>query len=104
MQKVNSGDLVGGIASLDSLVEAHPDFAQSWAGVGRAYCLAKNYEKSLAAYQRSVEMSPEAPNLIFNLGLAHAFLNHRDDPFEWLKKAKAANEVNMALVDGNAVA
>jgi len=50
----------------------------AWNELGMARCLAKDYDKAIAAYDEAIKDKPDEPEIWFNLGLAcHAAGQHR---------------------------
>lgn len=87
-QLFGSGDTDGALAMLDSLETANPGSAQIWAARGQFLRQTQDLEGSLAAYESAVELSPNAPGTLFNLGLAHALLGSDDEAMAALGQAR----------------
>lgn len=88
MQQINSGAVSEGLEHLKALTTAHPDFVQGWNSLGIVERRNTNFEESLLAYQAAMELSPDNPRAMFNVGVAHALLDDFDASFEWLLKTK----------------
>ena len=100
MQMLRQGDPDGAIVLLDSLTMAHPEAVPAWNAKGVVHRSTGNHSASLEAFMKVDQLAPGNGQTAFNIGLAHAFLEHPDAAFEWLFKARDSGSVltpNIAL-------
>ncbi len=64
-----------GVLYFDSMVTAHPNDAQSWAGLGASYYSLKQYEQAIRALEKAVEFNPDSQEFAQQLSWAHKKLN-----------------------------
>ncbi len=56
----------GMVEGLAARLEENPDDLQGWTMLGRSYAVMGDYERSAAAYDRAIALSPEDPDLHMN--------------------------------------
>ena len=103
MALLNGGSAAEGRDALEQVTKDFPSFAPGWNMLGLVSRRAQEYDVSLRAFLRANEVNP-SPQGAFNVGLSYAFLNQKDDAFDWLLKAKNSRVVLMSSVDGSAAA
>ena len=82
---------------LEGVTAREPANARAWTMLGSARHQAKQFERAIEAYQKSLALQPN-PAAMYNVGAAHAQLKNVDAAVEWLAKAKATGQVDMAQV------
>jgi hypothetical protein len=65
----------------------------------------KDYPGSLAADQRALKFEQTRPTALYNSGLMHALMGHKDSAFVYLMQAKATNRIDLTQIgnDSDAV-
>lgn len=82
---------------LEALSEQEPDNPMVWTNLGAAYLgnpvLARDEEqqRAIAAFQRALEIDPNAPNVAYNIGLICRDRRDIDQAVRWFTKAIQAN-------------
>ena len=61
----------------------------------------KEIDKSLAAYRKALEIEPDSPQLLYNIGTAYAMKADVAAAFEWLGRAKATRKVDMTQIESD---
>jgi len=67
-------DAAAAIALFELNAESHPDSANAWDSLGEAYAVAKDAERSIEAYEKSLELNPENENARAMLEQLRAYL------------------------------
>jgi cytochrome c-type biogenesis protein CcmH/NrfG len=57
------------IATLERQTEANPGDTKAWTELGNAYFDASQFEKSISAYRKSLELDPSNPNVWTDMGV-----------------------------------
>ncbi|BCW98299.1 MAG: tetratricopeptide repeat protein [Armatimonadota bacterium] len=70
---LDAGDAAGAVPLLEELTRQEPDNWRAFAHLGVAYAKVGHYETAIGAFQRAVELNPNAANLRYNLGQAYEF-------------------------------
>ncbi|MEO9964215.1 MAG: FG-GAP-like repeat-containing protein [Reichenbachiella sp.] len=103
-QKLNTGKVEEAINDLNGVLETQPEHGGALSMLGLAYRRQKDYANSLSYYERAVKIRPENSNDRFNLGLAYALTENKDDAFKTLMAVKAEGTVNITNVGNNPAA
>src|SRR3954470_20032486 len=72
MARINAGDPAGGLAIAEAVVAREPGNARAWRVLGLATRATKDFDRSLAAFQKSVELEPSNPAGLYNTGAIYA--------------------------------
>jgi type II secretory pathway pseudopilin PulG len=104
MAQINAGESAQGLAALEQLTAAYPEFQTGWSTLGSVKRRSGDLEGSLDAFKKAYEVSGASPSGLLNVGLAYAFLDRDDEAFDWLLRAKETGAVSMAVVDGSPAA
>jgi cytochrome c-type biogenesis protein CcmH/NrfG len=65
----------------------NPDQAESWTELGNLYFDTNQYQKSIAAYERSLELKPNNPDVITDLGIMYRRVGNPQRAAELFRKA-----------------
>ncbi len=71
---LEAGDAAGAVPLLEELTRQEPDNWRAFAHLGVAYARSGHYETAIGAFQRAVQLNPNAANLRYNLGQAYEFV------------------------------
>lgn len=83
-------------ALLEQIVKLNPVEGKSWNRLARAYYNAKDYRKSIPAYERQIELGYGIPaNAAYNVGCNYALLGEKESAIRWLEKAFAMGFPNL---------
>jgi hypothetical protein len=81
---------------------AEPTDARGWRRLGVTRQQSGDLDGALAAYRRSLEMEPDSPVALYNVGTVYARKHETDAAFEWLAKARATHKIDMTQMDADA--
>ncbi len=74
----------------EQVVKANPVNGRFWERMGTAYYNAKDYRKSIAAYEKQIELGAGQPaNAAYNIACNYALLGEKELAIKWLEKALA---------------
>ncbi len=104
MSQINSGQTAEGISQLNALTADHPDFVQGWTTLGTVQRRNSSFEASLEAFKMAAEKAPGTPGIMFNLGVAYAFVDNHDEAFKWLFDARDSGAVLAANIGASPAA
>ncbi|OGI01114.1 MAG: hypothetical protein A2104_01280 [Candidatus Melainabacteria bacterium GWF2_32_7] len=68
---MNSGDVKGAIARLESINDLNPDFPQNHYNLGVAYYKNEEYEKSIDSLKQAISLDKNIPDAYYTIGLAY---------------------------------
>jgi tetratricopeptide (TPR) repeat protein len=86
--KSNARAVPEAIALWERFTAMNPHVGAAWARLGRAYHDAKNYEKSISAYKRALELRAGYPwASAYDIACCHALLGQEEQALEWLAKS-----------------
>ncbi len=80
---------------------AEPTDARGWRRLGVTRQQSGDLDGALAAYRRSLEMEPDSPVALYNVGTVYARKHDVDAAFEWLAKARATHKIDMTQMDAD---
>jgi Flp pilus assembly protein TadD len=66
-----ASDFEGGAKELEQAARIEPGRSAIWLNLGNAYRGARRYEEAEAAYKKALELNPQNPNPLFNLGILY---------------------------------
>jgi hypothetical protein len=98
MAKSQSGDNAGAAAILEGVVAREPTNARAWRMLGFASLKARDLDRALASYQKTLELAPDTPQALYNVGVVYALKGDKDRAFEWLGKARATRKLDMTVI------
>lgn len=79
------------ILALEQKVAANPDNVKNWIELGNEYFDTDDYTKAINAYNKSLELSPNDPNVLTDLGIMHQRIGQPEKAIEMFEKAAAVN-------------
>ncbi len=98
MGRMQAGDPAGAAEILRAVVGAEPRNARAWRMLGYASLKAGKLTRAREAYVRLLELEPDAPAALYNLGVVAALEKNKDLAFEWLGKARATRRIDMTAM------
>jgi tetratricopeptide (TPR) repeat protein len=88
--KWNAKQWTEAAALLEQLVKVNPTEGNSWSRLATAYYNAKDYRKSIPAYERQIELGYGIPaNAAYNIACNYALLGEKEAALKWLERALA---------------
>ena len=100
--RMQAQDPAGAARILEAVTAREPANARAWRLLGVAYQRSQEIDKALAAYRKSLEIEPGAPQLLYNLGTAFALKQDANAAFDWLGRAKATRKLDMTQIETDA--
>ncbi|MBX3001553.1 MAG: tetratricopeptide repeat protein [Caldilineaceae bacterium] len=85
------------VTVLESAVKQHPDNVMLWSNLGAAYlgrletAGPKQQERAISAYERAVQLDPNAPNVHYHLGLIHKERGSLERAYAHFQRASEVN-------------
>lgn len=73
-----------------SMVRKYPTSGRAWFNLGFTSLQARQYDTSLDAFRRALELNYRPGTSSYNMACAYALQGNRDAAFEWLQKAEAS--------------
>ncbi len=98
LRKLQSGDAAGATSIAEGVTAAQPSNARAWRVLALTAMRAKQFDKSLSANLRALEIEPAMVVPLYNIGVSYALQNQPDKAFEWLQKAKASRRIDMTQI------
>lgn len=96
--KLQSGDAAGAQAILEDVVKREPGNGMAWRALGSACIQDKHIDCADAALHKALELMPDSPQVMYNLGVVGAQRGDREQAFAWLGKAKATRKLDMTPI------
>ena len=78
VELMNSGDVKGAIARLESINDLNPDFPQTHYNLGVAYYKNQDYEKAITALKQAVDLDKNLADAYYTIGLSYQELAGRE--------------------------
>ena len=100
--RLQAQDPAGAARILEAVTAREPANLRAWRLLGVAYQSGKELDKALAAYRKALEIQPDAPQVLYNMGTAYALKQDAAAAFEWLGKAKATRKLDMTQIENDA--
>jgi hypothetical protein len=95
MARLNAQDPAGALKIAEQVVAREPENPRAWRVVGMAAKGVKDFDRAIAAFQKSVELDPANPAGIYNVGAVYAAKGDTDHAFDWLGRARATKKIDM---------
>ncbi|MBV8784839.1 MAG: FG-GAP repeat protein, partial [Gammaproteobacteria bacterium] len=86
---------------LGALGARTPKDPRVWRALGAAELQHQRPAAAVTAYERALALEPDAPQVQFGLGAAHAALHERAEALAWLKRARASRRFDMTELTVN---
>ncbi|HEY2346727.1 MAG TPA: FG-GAP-like repeat-containing protein [Xanthomonadaceae bacterium] len=96
--KLQAGDAAGAQAILESVVKREPGNGMAWRALGAACIQDKHGDCAEAALHKALELMPDSPQVMYNLGVVGAQRGDKEQAFAWLGKAKATHRLDMTPI------
>lgn len=93
---LQANDFAGAAGLLAPLVEREPGNARAWRMLATATLRLKQYDRAIAAYERSLTLEPGFAAARYNLGVTYALKGDRERAFATLAEVKASRQVDMS--------
>jgi hypothetical protein len=103
MALAGAGDAAGARKMLDRVVENAPSDLRAWRALG-AVCLGqalRDFDCALTALSKVLELQPNDPQALLNLGVAHAGKGDPETAFKYLAQARASRRIDMTQLSIN---
>jgi len=100
--RLQAQDPAGAARILETITAREPGNTRAWRLLGVAYQRAKQLDQALGAYRRALELEPNAPQVLYNLGTAYALKGDVNAAFDWLGKARATRKLDMTQIENDA--
>jgi hypothetical protein len=97
--RLQAKDNAGAAKILEEVTKREPQNERAWRYLGVAYENLKDWDRAIQAYQHALQVSPESPAALFNLGEVYAQKGDKDQAFAWLGKAKATRKIDMTQIE-----
>ncbi len=98
---LRSGDAAAAAKILAAVTEREPKNAQAWRLLAFACIKTKEYDRALASYRKLLEIAPDTPQALYNMGLIYSLKGDKDRAFEWLGKARATRRLDMTALQAD---
>jgi len=98
-QRLQSNDAAGAAKILQTVTKSEPNNGRAWRMLGFAELRLKSFDAASAAYQHSLEVEPNVPTALFQLGVIAAAQKNKQDALVWLTKAKATHKIDMTQIE-----
>lgn len=86
-KKYKKEDIEFEITFYNGLIEKNPDFAAALVALGELYTNVGMYEEGLAVDEKLVQLKPDDPIILYNLGCSYSLLGFIDKAYRSVKKA-----------------
>jgi hypothetical protein len=100
--RLQAQDPAGAARILEAVTAREPANLRAWRLLGVAYQNAKELDQALAAYRKALEIQPDAPQVLYNIGTVYALKQDVNSAFEWLGKARATRKLDMTQIEADA--
>lgn len=80
---------------LEAITKADPKNVRAWRMLGAARHRTQEFDRAVAAYAAALELEPNHPTTLYNIGASSARKGDVDNAFEWLTKARATKKYDM---------
>ena len=100
--RMQAQDPAGAARILESVTAREPGNVRAWRLLGVAYQRGKDLDKALDAYRKALQIAPDDPQALYNLGTAYALKGDPTAAFDWLGRAKATRKLDMTQIEGDA--
>src|SRR5262244_1031788 len=82
--RLQAKDNAGAAKILEEVTKREPQNERAWRYLGVAYENLKDWDRAIQSYQHALQVSPESPAALFNLGEVYAQKGDKDQAFAWL--------------------
>ncbi len=102
MARLNAQDPAGALKIAEQVIAREPANARAWRVLGTAAKGTKDFDRAIAAFQKSLELDPSNPAGVYNIGAVYAVKGDKDRAFDWLGKARATKKIDMTQMETDA--
>ena len=95
MQQLQKGDAAAAVNLLKRFTEVDPRSADAWRALGKAYQQLHKDDDAIEAYQRALQIEPDAPKVFFAMGIAYAAKRDTESAFKWFRRARDSGRYDM---------
>src|SRR3954470_3433037 len=99
--RLQARDAAGAARMLEAITAREPANGRAWRMLGTAYQGSKEIDKALAAYRKALDIEPDAPQVLYNIGTTFAMKPDVTAAFEWLGRAKATRKIDMTQIESD---
>jgi hypothetical protein len=99
--RLQAGDAPGAARMLEAITAREPSNWRAWRLLGTAYQGSKEIDRALVAYRKALDIEPDSPQVIYNIGTAYAIKPDITAAFEWLGRAKATRKLDMTQIESD---
>jgi hypothetical protein len=99
--RLQARDAAGAARMLEAITAREPSNWRAWRMLGTAYQGTKDIDKALAAYRKALDIEPDSPQVLYNIGTAYAMKPDVVAAFEWLGRAKATRKLDMTQIESD---
>ncbi len=96
---VQASRFADAVVIFEGITAKDPKNIVAWRFLGVAYQKTNALDRAEAAYKKGLEIKPDAPVFLYNLGTVYALRKDADRAFEYLKKAKDTKKLDMAMME-----
>ncbi len=98
MASLQRGDSAGAVKTMEAVTARDPKNARAWRVLGFVSLKAKEYDRALTAYNKALEIEPGLPAALYNIGVAYALKQDKEQAFRWLDKARTTHKLDMTAI------
>src|SRR3954452_16033080 len=99
--RLQARDAAGAARMLEAITAREPANGRAWRMLGTAYQGSKEIDKALAAYRKALDIEPDSPQVLYNIGTTFAMKPDVTAAFEWLGRAKATRKIDMTQIESD---
>jgi hypothetical protein len=99
--RLQARDAAGAVRMLEIITAREPSNWRAWRMLGTAYQGTKEIDKALSAYRKALDIEPDSPQVLYNVGTAYAMKPDVTAAFEWLGRAKATRKLDMTQIEND---
>jgi len=99
--RLQARDAAGAARMLETITAREPSNWRAWRMLGTAYQGTKDIDKALAAYRKALDIEPDSPQVLYNIGTAYAMKPDVTAAFQWLGRAKATRKLDMTQIESD---
>jgi hypothetical protein len=92
---LQQGDVKGAVRALEPAMPKLKANAHAWRLLGLAYLKLHKREAAMDALRTALQLEPDNPQTMYNLGVAECGLGDADQAFAWLQRAKETRRFDM---------
>jgi hypothetical protein len=97
--RLRAGDAKSAAELLGGVVAREPGNGAAWRALGHARQRLGQLDPAIEAFRRALDVDPEVPSPLYNLGVLYGAKHEVDHAFEWLARARASRRVDMTQAE-----